>query len=256
MSGQQFAEEFLLRRLRPADQGQAFVKRLHQPRQLHQKRLAQGRRPLRLDAHHEVAGRTAQAQRTLGIGPVTAHREGKRLAPHLSQEVAQVVLHRERRKCGLQLLHVALLYPQLRLLAVDERGGRPVGLDVAFGLLLDECFQQRELGGVDLDLVEVAFDDLLHQFTHARQELAPWAVLEVVECAGERGDAVDEATHRMLARREEARVRERDAQHGQLQSGDLACHLRGDPRVGQDLVEQAADHVDHHVVQRAAGGLA
>ena len=30
----------------------------------------------------------------------------------------------------------------------------------------------------------------------------------------------------------------------------------GTLRVGQDLVEQAADDVDHHVIERAGGGLA
>ena len=49
---------------------------------------------------------------------------------------------------------------------------------------------------------------------------------------------------------------ERDAQHRQLQARDLARHLRRHAGVGQDLVEQAADDVDHHVIERAARGLA
>ena len=112
-----------------------------------------------------------------------------------------------------------------------------------------------ELGRVELDLVEVAFDDLLDQLAHALQELGAGAFVEVVEGAGERGDAVDEAAHRVAPGREEGRVVERDAQHRQLQPGDLARHLRRHLRVGQDLVEQAADDVDHHVIELAGGGL-
>jgi hypothetical protein len=51
---QQLGEEFLLCRLRPADQRHAFVQGFHQARQLHQKRLAKRRRAFRLHAHHEI----------------------------------------------------------------------------------------------------------------------------------------------------------------------------------------------------------
>jgi hypothetical protein len=57
----------------------------------------------------------------------------------------------------------------------------------------------------------------------------------------------------MPARREEGRVAERRAQDRQLQAGDLTRHLRRHLRVGQDLVEQAADDVDHHVIEAAGG---
>jgi hypothetical protein len=55
--------------------------------------------------------------------------------------------------------------------------------------------------------------------------------------------------------RKERRIVERHTQHWQLQAGDLAGHLRRHARIGQDLVEQAADHIDHHVVELAARGL-
>ena len=58
-----------------------------------------------------------------------------------------------------------------------------------------------------------------------------------------------------LPRREERGVVQGDAQHGQLQARDLAGHLRRHARVGEDLVEQAADDVDHHVIELAGGGL-
>ena len=50
-------------------------------------------------------------------------------------------------------------------------------------------------------------------------------------------------------------VAQRDAQHRQLQARDLARHLRRHARVGEDLVEQAADDVDHHVIELAGRGL-
>jgi hypothetical protein len=61
--------------------------------------------------------------------------------------------------------------------------------------------------------------------------------------------------HRVAPRREEAAVDERRAQHRQLQARDLARHLGGTPRVGKDLVEQAADDLDHQMVELAARGL-
>ena len=59
----------------------------------------------------------------------------------------------------------------------------------------------------------------------------------------------------MAARRKEAVVAQRRPQHRQLQPGDVARHLRWHLGVRQDLVEQAGDHIDHHVVERAGGGL-
>jgi len=108
----------------------------------------------------------------------------------------------------------------------------------------------------DHDLVEIAGDDLLHQLLHQLQEGLAVLVVEVVECHRQRGDAVDEAAHRMATRREERRIAQRGTKHRQLQPSDLARHLRRHFGIRQDLVEQAADHVDHHVVERAGGGLA
>lgn len=53
----------------------------------------------------------------------------------------------------------------------------------------------------------------------------------------------------MATRCEEARIAQRNAQHRQLQPGDLARHLRRHPRIGEDLVEQAAHHLDQHVIE-------
>ena len=59
----------------------------------------------------------------------------------------------------------------------------------------------------------------------------------------------------MAPGREEGLVVQRDAQHRQLQPRDLSRHLRRHARVREDLVEQAADDVDHHVVELAGRGL-
>ena len=128
-------------------------------------------------------------------------------------------------------------------------------LDRALGLLGDEALEVGDLRRVQLDLVEVAFDDLVDELANAGQEFRAGADVEVVEGVGERGDPVDEAAHRVAPGREEGGVAQGDAQHRQLQARDLARHLRRHARVGQDLVEQAADDVDHHVIELAGRGL-
>ncbi len=155
-----------------------------------------------------------------------------------------------------QLRGVALLQAQLVFLERQHLVGIALALHLAPVLVDDEQLERLELLFVQLDLVEVALDDLLHQVLHQLQEGLAVFVVEVVECHAERGDAVDEAAHRVAARREERGVAQRRAQHRQLQPPDLARHLRRHLGVGQDLVEQAADHVDHHVIERAGGGLA
>ena len=185
---------------------------------------------------------------------MAAIRVHQRLAPHLRDEDAQVVGHVHRGERRLQLHHVALLHPQLRLLRL-QHFGRGVGLRVVFGLVGDEGFERTQLGRIELELIEIALDDFLHQLAHAVEQLLAGPVVEIVERARERAEPVDEAAHRMLARREEGRVAERDAQHWQLQPRDLARHLRRHARVGQDLIEQASDHVDHHVIELAGRRL-
>ena len=189
-------------------------------------------------------------------GAVQPRRAHQRLAPHLAEEVAHEIGHRQRLEQRLQLLRVALLQAQVGFLLGQHRGGVALCFQLAACLLDDEGLEHRELLLVGLDLVEVAFDDLLHQLAHQGDEALALLGVEVLEAAAQRGDAVDETAHRVLARREEARVAERGAQHRQLQPRDLARHLRRHLRVGQDLVEQAADDVDHHVIERAVAGLA
>src|ERR1019366_3903388 len=105
------------------------------------------------------------------------------------------------------------------------------------------------------DLVEIALDDLVDELAYALQELRPRPLVEIDEAGGQRRHGVDEAAPRMAARRKEARVVEGDAQHRQLQASDFARHLRRHARIGEDLVEQAADDVDHHVIELAGRGL-
>ena len=185
------------------------------------------------------------------FGPGGLH---QRLAPHLTQEGAQEVRHRHRRQGALQLDQVALLGAQIGLLGL-QHGDRALVLNDRLGLLRDERFQLGELRRIQIDLVEIAIDDLLDQGAHLLDEFLAWPVVEVVEGAGQRGDAVDETAHRVLARGEKRRVDQRHAQHRQLQPRDLPGHLRRHPGVGEDLVEQAAHDVDHHVVELAGGGL-
>jgi len=50
-----------------------------------------------------------------------------------------------------------------------------------------------------LDLVKIAVDHRLHQAGHARQQRPTFVAVEVVHRGAQRGDAVDEAPHRMTA---------------------------------------------------------
>ena len=250
MGRQQLVEERLARHLGPTHEMHALVEVLHQHRQLHQELLAQDRRALRLHAHHQIAGCTLVTPGTVGIGSLAAHRHHDGLRPYLRQEVAQIGLHWQRLKGRLQLQHVTLLQAQLRLLAFQRRGGA-VLVSLGVGLLGDEAFEHIEFLGVQLDLIEIAFDDVLHHVADALQHLLARSILEIVEGTGQRSDAVDEAAHRVASRREKAGIVECDPQHRQLQARDLAGHLRRHSVVRQDLVEQAAHHVDHHVVELA-----
>ena len=254
MRGQQLAEELLLRRVRPADQCQARVQVLHQPGQLHQEALAHRQRALGLHAHHQFDAHLAKPPGLCRVDPLAPRRQHQRLTPDLRQEVAHVGVHGHRCQRLLQLKQVALLNAQFRLLAFEQTG-RAIALGLAVALACNEGFERSEFGGVEVDLVEVALDDFLHQFAHTFEKLFAGAVVEIVESTGQRGDAVDEAPHRMPARREETGIDQRHAKNRQLQARDLARHLRRHAAVGQDLVEQAADHVDHHVVELAGGGL-
>src|SRR5207248_2633154 len=81
------------------DQLHALVEVIHQRGQLHLEALAHHRRALRLDAHHQVAAYAAEAPGDVGVDAVAAHREYQSLAPHLRDEVAQVVGHRDGAQC-------------------------------------------------------------------------------------------------------------------------------------------------------------
>ncbi len=254
MGGQQGAEEVLARRVGPADQVQPFVERAHQVGQLAQEVGARGGAALGLHAHDQAAAELAQPQRAFGCA--FARRQHDGLAPDLREEAAQEVGHRHLGQLLLQLQRVALLQAQVGLAALDHRrsvAGRP---QRALGLFGDEGFEVVQLGRVDVHAVEIAVGDVLHQVAHMDQEGAAGVFAEVVEGAGQRGHAVDELAHRVAARREEGLVAQRHAQHGQLQPRDEARHLWRHLGVGKDLVEQAGDDVDDHVVQPAAGGLA
>ena len=161
---QQLAEELLLRRLRPADQLHALVQVLHQRRQLHQELLAERRRALGLHAHHQVGADAPVALGAVGVGAVAARGEHQRLAPDLGQELAAgKPAGRHRRERRLQLQHVALLHAQLRSPWPRASPAAPVFSTSRFGLLGDEVLELGDLGGVELDLVEVALDDLVDQ---------------------------------------------------------------------------------------------
>ena len=134
---QQLAEEFLLRRLGPADQLHALVEVLHQRRQLHQELLAEHRRALGLHAHHEIGADPAIALGTVRLRPVAPRRQHQGLAPHMGQELLQILRQVHRRQRTLQLQHVALLHAQLRLLGLDRRH-RTRLLELAFRLPGDE----------------------------------------------------------------------------------------------------------------------
>ena len=131
----------------------------------------------------------------------------------------------------------------------------PFDTRLAVCLLRQEALQRLELLFVGLDPVEVALDHRLDQGPHLGQEAAGGFGVEGFEGRTQRRNPVDETAHRVAAGREERRVAQRGAQHGQLQPRDLARHLRRHLGVGQDLFEQGADDVDHHVVQRPRGRL-
>ena len=156
----------------------------------------------------------------------------------------------------LQLLHVALLDAQLRLLASRASPTAPVCSTAPSVCSAMKSLELGELGGVELDLVEVALDDLLHQLARrgARNCLpGPSSKSSKAQAS----EAMRLMKRRTGWRRVEKKVwsLERDAQHRQLQARDLARHLRRHARVGEDLVEQAADDVDHHVIELAGRGL-
>jgi hypothetical protein len=157
-------------RLGPTDQLHAFVQVLHQRWQLHQELLAQHRRALRLDAHHEIAADAAETLCALGVGTVVSGRQHQGLAPDLRQEVGEVRRQVERRQCVLQLQHVALLDAQLRLLRCQRADSAGL-LGGDMRLLGDEAFELGQLRRVEVDLVEVAVDDLLDEGRDLGQEL-------------------------------------------------------------------------------------
>ena len=99
--------------------------------------------------------------------------------------------------------------------------------------------QRSKLVIVDLDLLEVALDHVLH-----RASLAPWlrnclrasASPEVVERRAERGDAVDEAAHRVPARGEKKLGSPRAARStGSCSRAIWRASLRRHLGVGEDL---------------------
>ena len=181
---QQLAEELLLRCLRPADQLHAFVEVPHERRQLHEELLAERRRALGLHAHHEIGTDPAVAPAAVGIGAVAPAGQHQGLAPDLRQEVVQVGRHVERAEGRAQLQHVALLDAELGFLGLEGADGASL-LDLAFGLVGDEVLEVGNLRRVELDLVEIAFDDLVDQLAHPGQELRAGAVFELVEGAGQ-----------------------------------------------------------------------
>ena len=98
----------------------------------------------------------------------------------------------------MQLNQIALLSAQIGFLALQHRH-RTLALHDGFGLLGDERFQLGKFRRIQLDLVEVAVDNLHHQIAHPLDKFLARPVVEVVEGAGQRGDAVDEAAHRVFA---------------------------------------------------------
>ena len=197
-----------------------------------------------------------QALELLALRAAQLGRAQQHLAPHLADEVAHEVGRRQALQLALQLLRIQRAQALLVFLGLQQVGGAALGLGLALALFGDEAFQRLQLLFVDLDLVEVALDHFLHQRLDLAQHALGAVFVEGLEGRAERGDAVHEAPHRVLARREEARVAQRRAQHRQLQPRDLARHLRRHLGIGQDLVEQRADDVDHHVIELAGAGLA
>jgi len=253
---QQLAEEILARDLWPLDRVHAGVQRLHQRRQRDQESLALRRRTLRLHAHQQVAPGQTQTRHRRTVVPFVERNLHHRLTPHRRDEVAQEVRRRHILQPVAQLRGIALLQAQLVLLVRQHLVGLALALHVLPVLVDDELLERFELLLIELDLVEVAFDDLLHQLLDQLEERLAVLAVEIVERHAQRRDAVDESPHRVPARREERGVSERRAQYRQLQAADLACHLRWHLGVRQNLIEQTADHVDHHVIERAGCSLA
>ena len=68
------------------------------------------------------------------------------------------------------------------------------------GLLGDESLELEQLGVVEIELVEVAVDDLLDQAADALEQFVRRTAVEGVEGARERRGSVDEAAHRVAPR--------------------------------------------------------
>jgi hypothetical protein len=251
MRGQQLGEEVLLGSVGPVDHRQAFAQVLHQPRQAFQELGAVVRRGLRLQAHHQVAAGGLHALELLGLGAVADRRLHQHLAPDLRQEISREVIHLHLGKLLAQRQHVALLQAQRGFFAREHRGRLRLRRAFLEGRLCDQGLQFAELGVVQGHLVEVAFDDVLHEIAHPRKKVRAGSVFETFESHRQRRQPVHEAPYRMLARTEKAHVLHRRTQHRQLQPREHARHLRRHLRVGQHLVEQRRDDVDDHVIQRA-----
>ena len=147
-----------------------------------------------------------------------------------------------------------MLQAQLVFLLLEECGrvARRRG-DVLARFVGDKGFELCELDLVGLDLLKVTLHDVIHQGMHLAEEPRCALVAEVFKRGAQGRDAVDKAAHGVSPRREEARIAERGAQHRQLQARNFACHLWRHFGVAEDLVEEAADDIDHHVIDAAAG---
>ena len=99
----------------------------------------------------------------------------------------------------MQLNQITLLRPEVRFLVFKD-AHRAGFLDTGFGLLGDERLEFCQLGRIQVDLVEVAIDDLLDQVAHPRDEDFAGPIVEVIEGACQRCDSIDKAPHRMSAR--------------------------------------------------------
>ena len=254
MRRQQLGEERAAFFVGPADLVHALVQVLHQLRQLLQEDLALRRQALGLHAHHQFAAGRAHALGRRAVHAMGLLGAGDHAAPGLAQKLAQVVGHRQAGQCAVQFLCKALLLGNLHFLARQQFLGLAVGMHLR--LFGDKAFQGAQRLGIDVNLIQIAIDDLLDQLLHPLQQRLAFGTVEVVTGAGQRGDAVDQSPYRVAPGREESRVAERRAQHRQLQPGDQPRHLWRHFGVGQDVVEQRRDDIDHHLVQAAVRRLA
>jgi hypothetical protein len=108
------------------------------------------------------------------------------LRPRAGQEIAQEGRQRQRLERGAQALAEALLDAPLELLAA-QGGGRSAGTDFRVRLVGDEALELEQLGIVEIELVEVAVDDLVDEPVRAGEQLRGGTALVAVERAGERG---------------------------------------------------------------------